>query len=810
MANTWWVSTLGDDGAGNDGTSYAEAKRTLGGVFALAGLVTGDTINVVNDGNHTWPLTGSEYDVKAGTKGTNFVLGYGLIIRGTDTFGNPELARVKAASGDANGVRSWFRCVANTGYVICRNIIFDATEKTADTAQYSGCRLRDTGTPDPGPIRMEGCVVLGGNSGSVPSGVRALFDIDSTAPPSGEVFEAYACYMQNCRAIMPGDAARQKFFDRILWYIDAGSASVPAFYAQTLSSSNANAAVAMRNCTIFISVGNISPPNGVLDFGVNPAINAGSVDCYSNLVYVQTTSSSAVLTFFRDGVAGSKTGVTYSGIIGYNVLIGGPDVTSADLGSPGWYQNAWDPDRDDAAGADYYPTDTVAYQKPEAEVFANPVSSYAWDMLGNGATILIPKDLRPLAYTTAGYGGGAPGALPLFTPAPEPWVNEVPEVPVIETLEWLTSIVTANNGVNEQRMALRLQPRKSISVDYLIVDETRRYNAYRQLYAAPDGKVRIPYFQYSTFLTQGSAAGSTRLYFDPAKTDVRTGETVIVYRRSDHSFFGIELGALLSDGANTQLPLAQQLYTTDLLVPSEAIIAQERTPIQMSIVSGPLSVEGVVSRVRSQFTRPGSSTSFTTYDSLIVLDKRPNAGAEEGFLRDLDIFDNETGLIDSEAHWLHPFLDGQRSYFIPRVKTPSEMDYWRDFLHAVRGMREPFLLPTWFPDLVLNATPLNNASTIDVVTSDYSSNYFPYDTYKRMKFEAPDGSIIYRKINSVLVLSSTVQRLTLNSALPGTSSWDNGFTISYLNKVRLGSDQVKLTHFGITSIVEFVVRTTDT
>jgi hypothetical protein len=137
------------------------------------------------------------------------------------------------------------------------------------------------------------------------------------------------------------------------------------------------------------------------------------------------------------------------------------------------------------------------------------------------------------------------------------------------------------------------------------------------------------------------------------------------------------------------------------------------------------------------------------------------------------------------------------------------MDYWRDFLHAARGMREPFLAPTFREDFALATIP-SSSTTIDVLTADYDVNYFPRDTYKRLRLEAPNGDVLYRKVSSVLVLSGTTQRLTLNTALPGTSPWANGFKVGYLNRVRLGSDEVQLAHYEMTTLVELVLRTTDT
>ena len=137
------------------------------------------------------------------------------------------------------------------------------------------------------------------------------------------------------------------------------------------------------------------------------------------------------------------------------------------------------------------------------------------------------------------------------------------------------------------------------------------------------------------------------------------------------------------------------------------------------------------------------------------------------------------------------------------------MDFWRDFLTACNGMREPFLLPTWRRDLFLSTIPNPGDPTILIEGATYGSQYWPYDTYKRLQFWNSSGDIVYRKVTAVADQPGGTTLLTLDNSIPMSFNWNEDFTISFLNKVRLASDEVQLNHEEMFTTLELAVRTTD-
>ena len=123
-------------------------------------------------------------------------------------------------------------------------------------------------------------------------------------------------------------------------------------------------------------------------------------------------------------------------------------------------------------------------------------------------------------------------------------------------------------------------------------------------------------------------------------------------------------------------------------------------------------------------------------------------------------------------------------------------------------MREPFLISTWREDLFLQTPPAQAALTIQVQETDYASFYFEHDTYKRFQLKNSNGDIIYRKATSASPTTVPSTVIILDTPLPDDPDWVS-FEISFLNRVRLLSDQVVLTHEHMHSTIEISIRNTN-
>jgi len=391
------------------------------------------------------------------------------------------------------------------------------------------------------------------------------------------------------------------------------------------------------------------------------------------------------------------------------------------------------------------------------------------------------------------------------------WIKTIPEVPVVETWAWLTDFIVGHNG-SEQRIRLRRQPRRRMEYSVMVQNDADRRTWYNRFHQYLSTHVLIPFYQYDTVVTQDAAISATKVFFDPSRTDFRDGEYSIVYRPSDGSTYVLLLDTIEVDGATLPAPLTFPVYAGDLIVPSFFGRLDNRGGIEMTSVAGRVGLGAFIIDFRSQFDRPGSTAIITTYDGLNVLERRPvvtRGPAPELMDTNPTLIDGLTGAYASKVGWLHPYVGGARQFVFARKTQPGELDYWRDFLTATGGQCIPFLTPTYRQDLVLATTPPAGALQINVVDTLYALDYFQFDTYTRFMFTNPDGSTVYRTAVDAQAQADMTTLITLDTALPVTADWATGFDISYLNRVRLDDDVVRLTHFPITTIVDLSVRTTD-
>lgn len=388
------------------------------------------------------------------------------------------------------------------------------------------------------------------------------------------------------------------------------------------------------------------------------------------------------------------------------------------------------------------------------------------------------------------------------------FVQMVPDPPVVETWQWLTDVIASRNNT-EQRIGLRATPRRTIKYGFLLENETERRRQYQRWYKSLGNPIILPFYQYHTKLLATSLVGEDKLYFDPAKTDLRDGEFLIVMNEATVTGYLLKIATVDADGATLVTPLQFDATKGLLVAPTFNARLHDRTGLTMDKVTGHLEVNATVLTYRPAFKRPGSAAVIASYDDMPVLDLRPIAVGEtpETFDASYDIVDSDTGLQRMFVSWPHPVVNSTRKWTIRRRQNPGEMDWWRDFLDTVLGQREPFLMPTWFADLTLAEMPGVGTGQLRITNQDYASLYFPYDTFQRLQLET-DAGILWRKVLAV----------TPNPDGTTTLQLDIGFAdlaevaiskVSFLNRVRLAADTVTLTHDRLRTQIELATRTVD-
>lgn len=436
----------------------------------------------------------------------------------------------------------------------------------------------------------------------------------------------------------------------------------------------------------------------------------------------------------------------------------------------------------------------------------------SWNALeAKGVTITItpsaPVQIDALFTFTFDHGSGDL----IFSATIADFVQMRPDPPVVELWDWLTDVMVSHEG-DEQRVALRGAPRRHVSYEIGLENEADRRRQYGRWYKSLATRLVLPYYQYSTALTQESVIGATKLFFDPARTDVRDDEFVVLLDEAQEQGFLVKLGAVEADGATLADPLSFDAKKGWVLAPAFASRLADRSGLDMYIVTGKLKVDAQALDVRPQFARPGSTAVVSQFDDLPVLDRRPIAtegDTPERFDVNYEVIDSETGLLDIKSSWPHPQVETVRKFTIRRVTEPGEMDWWRDFLDEVRGMQRPFLMPTWLSDLAVAEAPTPGSGELVIASTEYEGLYWVYDTFKRLQIELADGRTLWRKVAGVVDNGDGTQTLSLDGTFGPDPADVDVAKVSFLNKCRLGSDRVTLRHGHLRTVLELTTRTID-
>lgn len=393
----------------------------------------------------------------------------------------------------------------------------------------------------------------------------------------------------------------------------------------------------------------------------------------------------------------------------------------------------------------------------------------------------------------------------LPTPIPLP-VALVPDMPVIETWQWLTVVNVALNG-KEQRTALRADPRVRLRLTIPLESNEERKLAYQMLSKFIKTAFDYPLYQYSTRVTAAATAGATKIFFNPLYANMRAGEILALYDITTDETTYVTTTTLDADGANLSSPLEEDVPAHILVCPALRFHTRPVVGLAMGGIDGVVDIELESMGVRST-VRPTSAPTVTTYDGFTVLNKRPlaNQKVDENFDQSVEWLDNDIAPPEVKTYVPVPFVSGAREFLVHR---PQDMDYWGTVLNTFNGRQKTFLLPTFRDDLPLLSQPALSATHI-VTTNIQYFEFWRYKTWQYLQIETANGTI-HRKVTEVTInYDSSGQPVSLNiklNAALGGSAGDNVISsVSYMHLARLNSDEVVIEHGPVDSYLTLSVR----
>lgn len=384
--------------------------------------------------------------------------------------------------------------------------------------------------------------------------------------------------------------------------------------------------------------------------------------------------------------------------------------------------------------------------------------------------------------------------------------SSLPEMPLIETWEWKTDILTSVDNHYEQRIAARISPRIKTETRYLVLNEAQR----RGINTSVSREFRthrvMPHFQYAADLTAAAEISDTRIYFNPQKTNLRVGEPVFIYTNSIRDFTVYEVEELHSDGATLSSGLTEA-YSSGWVIPGVISRLEDGSGLSMGHVSGEAMIVGQRRDTLIDFKRPGASSQVLIYDGRPVLLQRyiVETPFEEKMSMGSRIVDSDTGIFQEFKGREYPYLISNVMFKIKRVQEPASMDYWREFFDLIKGRQGSFYLPSWREDLHLREPIEAAMNVIKCTPNDWPELFAGKKEYDHILLQAPDRSTFLCRIHDHEVVEGGVDFI-INDIVPskfrGTQT-----KISYVYLCRLNADTVKLEHGPLDTKISFSVRT---
>jgi len=387
--------------------------------------------------------------------------------------------------------------------------------------------------------------------------------------------------------------------------------------------------------------------------------------------------------------------------------------------------------------------------------------------------------------------------------------NLVPDVPVNETWEFLTEILTAYDGT-EQRISLRRNPRRNMEFSVDIIDLQQRQEQYELLFKNMGLQAIIPAYQHATRITQTTTIGGSRLYFDATKTQMRVNESIVMINIKTQDAQVAKVTAIYSDGVDIGSAVGQDIDNGYYVYPCHAMIIQNDSGLTMQSITGKMDIraEGFA---QPALPRPGASISIDVVDGLNVMRIRPLVSADELFATRAEIVDFEVGLkaILRKAD-PHPTLSGSRSWLIKRYDRSEDEDYMREFIDQARGAQKAWLMPTWLPDLTLApiATPDPLEGTLIINEANYPSLFFPYPTWQYIMIQYGTLAPTFHKVTGAAVRDDGYVDLSFTPSLADDPLVSDITMISFMLKVR-GTDVIRRRHEHRDTVYSWGILTTD-
>lgn len=371
----------------------------------------------------------------------------------------------------------------------------------------------------------------------------------------------------------------------------------------------------------------------------------------------------------------------------------------------------------------------------------------------------------------------------LYRPIVDP-----PKWPMEETLEWKSNILRPDYTNDEQRIALRVQPRQIFNETLQPTTQRRRARMNSLVHSRIKQKLGIPVWQEAVKHSTPLNSGSSSITVDTRYSDFRD-DTYGLLWASDTEYEILRIN-VVSDNSLSLSVNVQNNYTG-----VKWIMPMRFGYVNAPLVRTPRLSEDAFVTLSLQIIDTTELTGYSasqTYDGYEVVD-RPhvvNGELEPDESHDADVqwLDNETGLVGVQSNTENNVVTQSHRF---RYDTAADCWDFKEWLYDKYGKQKAFLSPTDSKDLIVSRPVGSSDSTIYVENVDFAKYIGANDLLQYLGFRTPAGTLVVRKIDAAAYVSDSEESITFTTTA-GTAFLVNT-SVHFVHRCRLGSDRVSIT-----------------
>jgi hypothetical protein len=364
---------------------------------------------------------------------------------------------------------------------------------------------------------------------------------------------------------------------------------------------------------------------------------------------------------------------------------------------------------------------------------------------------------------------------------------------ITERLEWLTDVLTANNG-NEQRVRLRKNARRTLEMAWLVQGQ-RAMMADTLLTGWGSRKYCVPVWMELDRAAAPISAGATSITVtDAALKDYAVGGYVVLWA-DETKAEAIEIAAIAGNTLTLKTPVANSYPAGTSICP--ALLGRIDGDVQVRHIRAD-ALAGIVRFLDEAATDRQAAEIGPTWQGYAVLDERPDYSEDQAstWSRTLEVLDSLTGMMMVDDTTGFPVI---RRTYAWVLNGRQAIDRWKKWAAARAGRLTALWLPSFMDDMEI-VQDVQSTDTSITVRNALNARYgvgMPNRT--AIRIETTSGQVFHRRITSMTETAAGNEQLVMDSSLGVLVPVSSIRRAMWISLVRLESDAVEI-HYETDSI----------